>query len=149
MLKLLKMVHDKAVEAKIKLIGIITLAFSFLSPISSKSCDSGKISFSEEFNDTIFLDVSHLESSQYADTIELYFRSSSSITISKIKISVGKFGDELSGDSIMQFEKDRWYIMGEYEGVESGQEWAITFYGREVSSNRKFKATTRYVVNKQ
>lgn len=135
-------------EVIIKLVGIITLVFSFLLPASDR-VKGNKTSLSEDYNHTIYLDISHLESSQYPDTVELYFRSSSSITISKIKIRVGKFRDELSGDSTMQFEKDRWYMMGGYEGVEPGQEWTVTFFGREVSSNKKFKATTKYVVNKQ
>lgn len=134
-----------------KIVGIIIIAFSFILGSCSKNDDDssgnplGPGGGSQAAS--VSIDVSHLESTQYANVIEFYFKPSTLITLSKVDVAVGSFTDALAGDSQTQYQKDQWYMMVGYEGVEVGQQWTFTFYGKEVDANRDFNTTVTYVVN--
>jgi hypothetical protein len=133
-------------EVVIKIIGVITLVFSFIFSSYGKSDDMEPLS-QNSFSSSVKIDISHLESTLYKNVVEFYFKSSALISISKIKLNVGTFNDELRGDLQTQFKREQWYMLGGYEGVEIGQQWIFTFYGKEVEANKGFKTTTNYVVN--
>ena len=140
----------KIQEVTIKIFNFILLAFTLiLSACSSKDEDGGGFNplISTTPNSSITISVSHLESTQYADVIEFYFRPSANITISKVDVAVQTFTDVLQGDSQTVYEKEQWSMLVGYQGVEVGQEWTFIFHGKDAATSKDFQVTTKYVVN--
>ncbi|VAX26151.1 hypothetical protein MNBD_IGNAVI01-3146 [hydrothermal vent metagenome] len=98
-------------------------------------------------NSSTTIDISHLESTQFNDVIEFYFKPSVNITISKVDVAMKNFTDILPGDSQTIYEKDQWSMMVGYQGVDVGQEWVFVISGKDSSNNKDYQITTKYVVN--
>lgn len=133
-----------------KTYNFILLTFTlFISACSSKDDDGGGLNplVPNNTSSSVTINVSHLESTQYTDVIEFYFKSSANITISKVDVAVQTFTDVLQGDSQIIYEKDQWSMLVGYQGVEVGQEWTFTFHGKDAATNKDFQVTTKYVVN--
>ncbi len=135
-----------------KIINLIIIAFAFVfSACSSKDDDGGGglNPFAPQNTQTssVKIEISHLESTQYADVIDFYFKPSVNITLSKVDIAVLDFNDVLQGDSQTVYEKDNWYMLVGYQGVEVGQTWSFTFHGKNMENNKDFQVTTKYTVN--
>ncbi len=151
MKNLFQIIIHKSKEAAMKTFNLIVLAFAFLLSSCSSDDDEGGGGLnplgSPNQNSSVTINVSHLESETYQDVIEFYFKSSVDITINKVELSVMDFNDELQGDTQTVYQKDEWYMLVGYQGVEVGQEWMFTFYGKESTNNNDYKVTTKYVVN--
>lgn len=133
-----------------KIFNFILLTFTlFISACSSKDDDGGGLNplAPNNSSSTATISISHLESTQYADVIEFYFKPSISITITKVDAAVLTFTDVLQGDSQTVYEKDNWHMLVGYQGVEVGQEWTFTFHGKDATTNKDFQVTAKYVVN--
>lgn len=134
-----------------KVINFVIFSIAFiLSACSSKNDSGGGLNpFTPQNTQTssVKIDVSHLESTQYTDVIEFYFKPSTNITISKVDVAVLSFTDVLHGDSQTIYEKDLWSMLVGYQGVEVGQEWTFVFHGKDTGTTKDFQVTTKYIVN--
>ena len=134
-----------------RIFNLFLLAVSLiLSACSNKDSDGGGLNPLAPQNTqsaSVTIDISHLESTQYADVIEFYFKPSVNITLTKVDVAVLNFTDVLQGDSQTIYEKDNWYMLVGYQGVEVGQTWSFTFHGKDVTNNKDFQVTSKYIVN--
>lgn len=133
-----------------KVLNFIILSLTVaLSACSSKDGDGGGLNplAPVNSNSSITINVAHLESTQYTDVIEFYFKPSVNITISKVDVAMQNFTEVLQGDSQTIYEKDQWSMLVGYQGVEVGQEWTFTFHGKDAATNKDFQVTAKYVVN--
>ena len=147
---LIKKLFNKTKEVIMKIFNFILLALTVvLSACSSKDDEGGGLNPFAPNNtaSSVTINVSHLESTQYTDVIEFYFKPSTGITITKVDVAVQTFTDVLQGDSQTVYEKDQWSMLVGYQGVEVGQEWTFIFHGKDAAANKDFQVTTKYVVN--
>ena len=152
MINKIKISIEKMREVILKIVNFIVFTFSFVFSVSRNKGDRNSTLNplavgNKDQRSTVRIDISHLESTEYANVIEFYFKPSQSFTLSKVNVAVLSFTDEIKGDSLTVYNKDNWHMLVGYQGVEVGQQWSFTFYGKELTNNKDFKITLKYVVS--
>lgn len=136
-----------------KILGILMICFSFLLVSCSKDGDDGGSNpltpglTGNQNNNSVQIEVSHLESKEYQNAVEFYFKPSANIKVSKVDVSVMDFKDELDGDNQTIYQAEQWYLISAYEGVEEGQKWSFKFTGVLAENNQSYTVTSVYTVN--
>lgn len=133
-----------------KLTNFVLLSLSILiSSCNKKSDDSDSNPLSPggaNDNSSVNIEIIHQESQEYYNVVEFWFKPHSNIRVEKVAVKVSNFEDTLDGNLDTVYEKDRWYLLSGYEGVELGQVWSFTFHGKIDPSDQGFQKTISYTV---
>ena len=78
--------------------------------------------------------------------IEFLAKPSLDVKITKVISKEGTFADTIAPPPTYVFSKDSFYVINEYNGVATGQQWTFNFTGTVNSDNSSYNVTSNYSV---
>ena len=120
----------------------------FLVAVFVAGCKKGNVVGPDNANNQVSFQLS--QQNGYTGGVEFLFKSSADVKISQIvsMLPAQQFTDTIrTNDVNYLYSKDTTYIIGEYNGVQNGQQWKFEFTGSVPGQNNsKYQVTSDYTV---
>jgi len=92
------------------------------------------------------IEITHNESSKHDNVTEFWFKPTLSIKLKKVLVKIENDEDIIEGNTLIEYDKNKWYLLAGYEDVRTGDKWIFTFVYSLADQNKTSTLKINYTV---